>query len=56
MAKNIRKVVREEGYPNADAIMERGGLLPLHHGMTEEMFNRLHENINEFIECRELKS
>jgi CDP-4-dehydro-6-deoxyglucose reductase, E1 len=49
MAQGIPKVVREEGYPNADAIMERGVLLPVHHGMTDEMFNRLHANIDEFI-------
>ena len=48
-ALNIKKVVREGGYPNSDSIMERGVLLPLHHGMTEDMFNRLHETITEFI-------
>lgn len=49
MAKGITKVVRAEGYPNADAVMERGVLLPVHHGMTNEMFNRLHATIDEFI-------
>lgn len=39
----------EKGYPNADAIMERGVLLPLHHAMTSEMFQRLHITIECFI-------
>lgn len=47
--KNIKKRVNEEGYPNADRIMKYGVLLPLHHGMTEEMFKKLHENIELFI-------
>ena len=29
--------------------MERGVLLPLHHGLTEDMFLRLHETIDEFL-------
>lgn len=49
MAQGITKVVRPEGYPNADAVMERGVLLPLHHGMTDEMFERLHNTIDEFV-------
>ena len=56
MAQSISKVVREEGYPNADAVMERAVLLPLHHGMTNEMFNRLHLNINEFIQYHNSES
>lgn len=50
MSQGITKVVRSQGYPNADAVMERGVLLPLHHGMTDEMFERLHNTIDEFIE------
>ena len=49
MCKSINKITRKEGYPNADSIMERGVLLPLHHGMKSEMFERLHSCINEFI-------
>ena len=49
MTANIDKVVRPGGYPNADAVMERGILLPLHHGLTESMFNRFHSTIDEFI-------
>jgi len=52
MCKSINKRVREKGYPNADSIMERGVLLPLHHGMTDEMFQRLHETIEEFINTK----
>ena len=39
-----------KGYPNADAVMERGVLLPLHHGLKNKMFERLHKTISEFIE------
>ena len=49
MCANIKKRVMNEGYPNADAVMKRGVLLPLHHGMTEDMFVRLHSTIEEFI-------
>ena len=49
MCANIEKRVLDEGYPNADAVMRRGVLLPLHHGLTEEMFARLHSTIEEFI-------
>ena len=49
MCKNINKRVMSSGYPNADNIMERGVLLPLHHGLTEDMFSRLHETIEEFV-------
>ena len=49
MCKDINKRTRKEGYPNSDSIMERGVLLPLHHGMTTEMFERLHDCIDEFV-------
>jgi CDP-6-deoxy-D-xylo-4-hexulose-3-dehydrase len=49
MCKNIDKRVLSAGYPNADNIMERGVLLPLHHGLTEAMFTRLHRTIEDFI-------
>jgi CDP-6-deoxy-D-xylo-4-hexulose-3-dehydrase len=49
MIKKIDKRVKPSGYPNADSIMERGVLLPLHHGLTEDMFSRLHETIDEFM-------
>ena len=49
MCRNIKKKVMPSGYRNADSVMERGVLLPLHHGLTEEMFSRLHETIDEFL-------
>ena len=49
MCKNIKKRVNSKGYPNADSVMERGVLLPVHHGLTEKMFKRLHFTIDEFI-------
>ncbi len=52
MCKNIAKKVSIDGYPNADAIMEKGVLLPVHHGMTDEMFDRLHSTIEEFINAQ----
>lgn len=50
MMKNVEYKTNRYGYPNSDAVMERGVLLPLHHGMTNEMFNRLHLTIEEFIQ------
>ena len=50
MCKDIEKRVSIDGYPNADAVMERGVLLPIHHGLTESMFERFHATITEFIE------
>ena len=49
MCKGIEKKVTSAGYPNADNIMKRSMLLPLHHGLSEGMFSRLHETIEEFI-------
>ena len=50
MCKNIDKKIMKSGYPNSDNIMKRGVLLPLHHGLTEKMFIRLHQTIDEFIQ------
>jgi len=49
MCKNIEKRVLEEGYPNADNVMTRGVLLPLHHGLTEPMFERFQATIEDFL-------
>ncbi len=49
MMKNVERRVSDDGFPNADAIMERGILLPLHHGMTNEMFERFHSEVNKFV-------
>ncbi len=49
MMKSVNYRQNKGGYPNADAVMERGVLLPLHHGMTDEMFERLHSEIDNFL-------
>lgn len=49
MMKSENYKTSEFGYTNADAVMERAFLLPVHHGMTDEMFVRLHSTIDEFI-------
>jgi len=49
MMKGKKYKTTDQGYPNADAVMERGVLLPLHHGLTDQMFKRLHKTIDEFI-------
>ncbi len=46
--KTIR--TSSEGYKNSDSIMERGVLLPLHHGLTENSINRVWTTIEAFIE------
>ena len=51
MMKGVKYKVLEGGYPNADAVMERGVLLPLHHGLNDSMFKRLHKTITEFVQC-----
>jgi len=47
---NIKKVVDDLGYPVADYVMKNGVLLPLHHAMNEEMFDKLHSTIELFLE------
>ena len=49
MMKGVTKKELGTGYPNADSVMKRGVLLPLHHGMTEKMFIRFQEVVSEFI-------
>lgn len=49
MMKSVNYRINKGGYPNSDAVMERGVLLPLHHGMTDEMFERLHSEIDNFL-------
>ena len=49
MMKNVSYKSSKLGHPNADAIMARGILLPVHHGLTEHMFSRLHQEIESFI-------
>tara|TARA_A100001035_G_scaffold280246_1_gene284884 strand:+ start:1041 stop:2240 length:1200 start_codon:yes stop_codon:yes gene_type:complete len=49
MTKNINKKISEYGYKNSDLIMKQGVLLPVHHGLTDGMFMRLHKTINDFL-------
>jgi CDP-4-dehydro-6-deoxyglucose reductase, E1 len=49
MCQNIEKKILKGGYPNADNVMSRGVLLPLHHGLTEAMFNRFQATVEEFL-------
>ena len=49
MCRNIQKRVTKRGLENSDEIMKNGVLLPLHHGMTEKMFEKLHYTIDKFI-------
>ncbi len=52
MTSNISKKTIESGYPNSDRIMKQGVLLPLHHGLTDSMFQRLHHTIESFLELQ----
>ena len=49
MMKGIQSISRIEGYPNADEVMKRGVLLPLHHGMTDSMFDRFFSCVEDFL-------
>ena len=49
MTRNINKKISEYGYKNSDLIMKQGVLLPVHHGLTDGMFMRLHKTINDFL-------
>ena len=49
ICKNMNFKTNEEGYKNSDRIMKGGVLLPVHHGMTDLMFESLHKVIDEFI-------
>jgi CDP-6-deoxy-D-xylo-4-hexulose-3-dehydrase len=49
MCKGINFKVINGGCPNADNVMKFGILLPIHHGMSEKMFERLHATIDQFI-------
>ena len=49
MMKNVSYKKTAKELINSDQIMQRGVLLPLHHGMTNEMFDILHEKIKNFL-------
>lgn len=49
MMKGLNFKTNKSGYPNSDSVMKRGVLLPIHHGMTDSMFDRLHSTIEDFL-------
>ena len=53
MAKEFIHKISSLGLEKADKIMKNGVLLPVHHGMSDEMFDRLHSTIEEFIKLNE---
>lgn len=50
--KNIRKKISREGYPNSDNVMKNGVLLPVHHGLSEQMFKYFHKTVERFIRIK----
>ena len=49
MMKGVNYRITPNGLKNTNKIMKQGVLLPVHHGMNEEMFSRLHSTITEYI-------
>ena len=49
MMKNQKYIGKLSELKNADNVMKRGVLLPVHHGMTSKMFTRLHNTIEDFL-------
>ena len=49
MMENVKYRCIEKDLINADAIMRRGVLLPVHHGMNKVMFQKLHKTIGNFV-------
>tara|TARA_B100000212_G_scaffold211462_1_gene159833 strand:+ start:4708 stop:5904 length:1197 start_codon:yes stop_codon:yes gene_type:complete len=49
MMKGIKYKSIKENLINSDSIMERGVLLPLHHGLNDQMFEKIHATVNKFI-------
>ena len=47
--KNLEMKKTKNGYVNADRIMSSGVLIACHHGLTNDMFNHVHEVISEFL-------
>ncbi len=50
MCSNIKMKLSKNGFPNSDNVMENGVLLPLHHGLTNEMFERFFNTVDSFIQ------
>jgi CDP-4-dehydro-6-deoxyglucose reductase, E1 len=49
MLKQAKYRVARSACNNADRVMEKGVLLPVHHGMTDSMFQRLHSLVTDFV-------
>jgi CDP-6-deoxy-D-xylo-4-hexulose-3-dehydrase len=47
---NVAARVREEGYPEADAVMKGGILLACHHGLSEAQIDHIHQSFERFAE------
>ena len=50
MMRNVNYRTNNSGYMNSDSVMERGVLLPLHHGLTDDMFKRFHHVVDSFMQ------
>ncbi len=50
MMRGVDHRVTHRGLNNSNKIMKHGVLLPVHHGMNDEMFERLHKTIIEYID------
>ena len=49
MSKGVDMKLPSQGCPNSDRVMEYSVLLPVHHGMSGAMFDRLHGTIDTFV-------
>lgn len=47
--KNLEMKKSKSGYKNADNVMRGGVLLACHHGLNDEMFNHMHNSVEEFL-------
>jgi len=52
MMNGVPHKVSKRGYVNADTVMKNSVLLPVHHGMNEAMFERLHSTIDSFVSLK----
>ena len=49
MSRNIQKIISPSGLSNSDNVMKNGVLLPVHHGLTPEMFDRFQQTVTDFV-------
>ena len=52
LLRGRRIVLPEDGLPNADAVMERGVLLPLSHAIDDETLDFVLEQLTDFLATR----